>query len=132
MTISDTTQGFAVLDNGEQLAGKDTTTMSNSFEVIDLSEVVVARRGAEATYDDALLGALAALKAGEALAATPLTVNREDFKSEDAFKNAKQTVGASIRKHWDHLKVTGEVGADQKIRINWHPATGAPQISIKG
>jgi hypothetical protein len=102
--------------------------MSN-FEVIDLSEVVVARRGAEATYDDALLDAIASLKDGEALAATPLAVVRSDYKSEDAFKNAKQTVGANIRKHFGHLIVTERMDADAKVRVNWHPETGVPQIS---
>jgi hypothetical protein len=104
--------------------------MSN-FEIIDLSEVVVARRGAEASYDEALLDAMAGLKAGEALAAVPLAVERSNYKTDNAFKNVKQTVGASIRKHFDYLVLCDRIAAGSKVRVNWHPETGIPQISLR-
>jgi hypothetical protein len=102
----------------------------SDFEVINLSEVTKAKRGATASYDADLLAALTALKKGQAIRATSLAVARDAFKDEDAFKNAKQTVGANIRKHWHHLVDTKAVG-NEKISISWDVETGAPQIFIK-
>jgi hypothetical protein len=130
MTLSDTTEDFATPRNGDHQAKKGNTTMSEDFKVIDLSEIVVASRGAQATYEQGLLDALTNLPVGQALVATPLAVERSNYKDEDAFRNAKQTVGASIRKHWAHLVSMGSVDG-AKIRINWDPETGTPQISVK-
>jgi len=101
-------------------------------EIIDLGAIAKSRRGAVASYEQGLLDALTkAFKAGQALSVTPFTVLESDYKSEEEFKNAKQSYAAEIRKHFRHLVVTEVVAEGSKVAINWHPETGVPQVSLR-
>lgn len=99
-------------------------------EVIDLSDVSKARRGAEATFEQGLLDLLtAALPNGKAVAVTRFTVLRSEFPSDEEYRNAKQSKAAEIRKHFDRLVADGTVTG--RVSINWHPVTGTPQVSLR-
>jgi|TARA_B110000263_G_C14847768_1_gene302713 hypothetical protein len=99
-------------------------------EVIDLSDVSKARRGAEATFEQGLLDLLtAALPNGKAVAVTRYTVLRSEFPSDEEYRNAKQSKAAEIRKHFDRLVADGTVTG--RVSINWHPVTGTPQVSLR-
>lgn len=99
-------------------------------EVIDLSDVSKARRGAEATFEQGLLDLLAsALPIGKAVAVTRYTVLRSEFTSDEEYRNAKQAKAAEIRKHFDRLVADGLVTG--RVSINWHPVTGTPQCSLR-
>ena len=99
-------------------------------EVIDLSDVSKARRGAEATFEQGLLDLLtAALPNGKAAAVTRFTVLRSEFPSDEEYRNAKQSKAAEIRKHFDRLVADGTVTG--RVSINWHPVTGTPQVSLR-
>ena len=99
-------------------------------EVIDLSEVSKARRGAEATYEQGLLDLLAdALPIGKAVAVTRYAVLRSEYPSDEDYRNAKQAKSAEIRKHFDRLVEDGTVTG--RVSINWHPVNGTPQVSLR-
>ena len=99
-------------------------------EVIDLSDVSKARRGAEATFEQGLLDLLtAALPNGKAVAVTRFTVLRSEYPSDEEYRNAKQSKAAEIRKHFDRLVADGTVTG--RVSINWHPVTGTPQVSLR-
>lgn len=103
--------------------------MSKGYGVINLSEIKKARRGAEVVYDPDLLDALKGMSKGEVIYASPLAVVRSDFSRIEDFQNAKQTISANIRKHWNHLLEEGTQSGT--LSIAWHPETGVPQIFIK-
>ena len=64
---------------------------SSFGEVIDLSNVAKARRGAEATYEQGLLDLLtAALSKGKAARVTRFAVLRAEYASEEEYRNAKR------------------------------------------
>ena len=99
-------------------------------EVIDLSDVSKARRGAEATYEQGLLDLLAsALPIGKAVRVTRFAVLRTEYASDEDYRNAKQSKSAEIRKHFDRLVADGLVTG--RVSINWHPETGTPQVSLR-
>ena len=99
-------------------------------EVIDLSDVSKARRGAEATYEQGLLDLLAsALPIGKAVVVTRFAVLRSDCASDEEYRNAKQAKAAEIRKHFDRLVADGTVTG--RVSINWHPENGTPQVSLR-
>jgi len=99
-------------------------------EVIDLSDVSKARRGAEATFEQGLLDLLAsALPNGKAVAVTRYAVLRSEYASDEDYRNAKQSKSAEIRKHFDRLVADGLVTG--RASINWHPETGTPQVSLR-
>ena len=99
-------------------------------EVIDLTDVSKARRGAEATYEQGLLDLLtAALSKGRAARVTRFAVLRAEYASEEEYRNAKQAKGAEIRKHFDRLVTDGTLVG--KASINWDPTDGTPQVSLR-
>ena len=99
-------------------------------QVIDLTDVSKARRGAEATFEQGLLDLLAsALPIGKAVAVTRFAVLRSDCTSDEEYRNAKQAKAAEIRKHFDRLVADGIVTG--RVSINWHPVTGTPQVSLR-
>jgi len=105
---------------------------SDFGEILDLSDIAKSRRGAVANYLPGLLSLLgAALKAGKAAAVTAMAVLRSDHKSDEDFRNARQSAAAEIRKHADKLVADGTLPAGTKVSINWHPTTGVPQVSIR-
>ncbi len=99
-------------------------------QVIDLTDVSKARRGAEATFEQGLLDLLAsALPIGKAVAVTRYAVLRSDCASDEEYRNAKQSKAAEIRKHFDRLVADGIVTG--RVSIHWHPETGTPQVSLR-
>ena len=66
-----------------------------------------------------------------AAAVTAMAVLRSDHKSDEDFRNARQSAAAEIRKHADKLVADGTLPAGTKVSINWHPTTGVPQVSIR-
>ncbi len=99
-------------------------------EVIDLTDVSKARRGAEATYEQGLLDLLAsALPIGKAVRVTRFAVLRSEYSSDEDYRNAKQSKSAEIRKHFDRLVADGTVTG--KASINWDPTDGTPQVSLR-
>ena len=100
-------------------------------EIIDLSEQVTGSRGATAVYDDALTALLAkAFKAGKvARIGGKYVVLRGSYSSKEDYSNAKQAVGAELRKH--AKRVIADEGLTGKASIQWHPETGQPQVSLK-
>ena len=99
-------------------------------EVIDLSDVSKARRGAEATFEQGLLDLLtAALPNGKAANVARYAVLRSEFSSDEEYRNAKQSKSAEIRKHFDRLVADGTVSG--RVSINWHPENGTPQVSLR-
>lgn len=117
----------------ESIHGREVTDMVDSIgEIIDLSEQVTGSRGATAKYDDGLLTLLSsAFKAGKVarLSGDSYVVLRSNYSSEDEYKNAKQAVGAEIRKH--ARRVVEADGLTGKASVQWHPETGQPQVSLK-
>ena len=99
-------------------------------EVIDLSDVSKARRGAEATYEQGLLDLLAsAVPSGKAVRVSRFVVLRTDYDSDEDYRNAKQSKSAEIRKHFDRLVADGTIVG--KASINWDPNDGTPQVSLR-
>jgi len=111
-----------------------TTTTGTYGEIIEVDEIAKASRGAQATYDEGLLDFMSSALADEGKAAhlTGMVVQRSAYKSDDEYRNAKQTIGAELRKHFRRLVEDGRLPKGSKLSINWHPETGAPQISLKG
>jgi hypothetical protein len=118
----------------ESIHGEEVTDMVDSIgEIIDLSEQVTGSRGATAKYDDALTAFLSsAFKADKVarLSGDTYVVLRSNYSSEDEYKNAKQAVGAEIRKHARRV-VEADEGLTGKASVQWHPETGQPQVSLK-
>ena len=101
-------------------------------EIIDLDAQVIGPRGQTAQYDDALIALIRkAYKAGKVarIDGGKYTVVRAEYESKDKYDNAKQAVGAEIRKH--AYRVIAEDGLTGKPSINWDPE-GRPQVSLKG
>jgi len=103
-------------------------------EVIDISDIQKAPRGATATYDEGLLDFLQqGLDADMACLLTTFTVARSDFPGtedgKDAFQNERQRVGAVIRNHVEHLVAAERLPKGFKHSTNWHPEVHAPQVS---
>ena len=110
-----------------------TSTTSAYGEVINIDDISKASRGAQATYDEGLLAWMpTALAKGKAGLIGSMAVLRADYSSEDDYRNAKQAVGAELRKHFRKLVEDGKVPEGSKLSINWHPENGSPQISLKG
>ena len=99
--------------------------------ILDLTNLVKAKRGAEKTYEPGLLTLLGMLATNPAVIVTAWTVLRGSFKTSEAFTNERQKYGAMIRSHVDHLVETGVLPAGSKVSINWHPELGHPQVTIK-
>jgi hypothetical protein len=100
-------------------------------EIIDLDAQVIGPRGQTAEYDDALTALIRkAYTTGKAARiGGKYTVVRAEYESKDKYDNAKQAVGAEIRKH--AKRVIAEDGLTGKPSINWDPE-GRPQVSLKG
>tara|TARA_B100000586_G_scaffold217596_1_gene164628 strand:- start:557 stop:886 length:330 start_codon:yes stop_codon:yes gene_type:complete len=103
-------------------------TKSNKYgNIIDLSTTSIqkAPRGATKEYDPELVECLKGITATHAVALTFFVVKREDFPTDDAFKNEKQRIGAMLKSHADAAGVS-------PISLNWHPEGGYPQASARG
>jgi len=109
------------------------TDAASYGDIISMDEMQKASRGAVATYEQGLLDFMAeALTDGKCARITKLAVQRSSYKSDDEFKNAKQAVGAEIRKHANKLVADRILPAGSKVSINWHPETGTPQVTLRG
>ena len=101
-------------------------------EIIDISDIEKASRGAVATYEQGLLDFMTtALVEGKCASVSKMAVERSSYSSEDDYKNAKQAVSAEIRKHFNKLVADGVLPAGSKVSINWHPETGTPQVTLR-
>lgn len=88
-------------------------------EVLDASDIVVARRGRKpAPANEALVAKFRALKPGNALAL------KSTFGPVEK-GNARQTVSQNIRKAWREAHPEGP-----DCRIAYHPMTMVPQVSF--
>ena len=100
-------------------------------EVIDISQVQKARRGATVQLDQSLLDFLqGALNAGQAVALQAFQIDRKKFKTDEAVTNEKQRIGAVIRRHVGELRDSGLIN-NSKVSIAWHPELELPQVFFK-
>jgi len=111
-----------------------TNTTEAYGEIIEIDAIAKASRGAQPSYDEGLLDFMSSALSDQGKAAhlTGMAVQRSAYKSDDECKNAKQAIGAELRKHFRKLVEDSRLPKGSKLSINWHPESGAPQISLRG
>lgn len=96
------------------------TTPSLKDEVLAADAVVTAPRGRKKELNPDLIALLRKVDATHGVALGGTFGEVKDQKT-------KQSVAATIRKHWQEVH-----GDEVKPKIDFHPTTGIPQVRMRG